>query len=550
MKELKTRGGRKVVAIGEESLLTMDRLHEMLDRFDTDPRIVSVSLYPGNGEAKFTRATGPAGPVTLITTELELTGELTAWAEQLSNRGFWHDWYVLPDRDVKTAEIQIPAPDLDQRELTDPSSSSFHDADARTQPKTLTIAIDVTWLGPHQTGAQVLTTAAIEALATNPRISSITLVGLKELPGYAEHLTELAGVTLETSTDDTKPADIIWYPNQIDHRVDIGSARQLGRRIVTTYLDLIAYDIPRYHGSTEGWAAYRSLQRRVALSVDGITTISADVAKRLYQEVPLLQTKRIKPIPLGLDHLTAPSQGEQANSQPIEIPQGLGSKQFLLVLGNDFSHKNRDIAIEAWQLVLQQGIQCDLVLAGLHVKSSSSKDREDVLLKSHTDLRGKVFELGHVTDEVRQWLLANAAVAVYPSSAEGFGFVPYEAAIFGTPSTFTEFGPLAELTRVTTGPKSWSPQEYAADIERLLTDGIFARQRVATLQEVITELTWERFATELTDFFFYISAMPPVLTSAIGSGTGDTAALASVLNSKVWRASEKARRVKNKFTRN
>ncbi len=73
---------------------------------------------------------------------------------------------------------------------------------------------------------------------------------------------------------------------------------------------------------------------------------------------------------------------------------------------------------------------------------------------------------------------------------------------------------------------------------------------MATLQEVITELTWERFATELTDFFFYISAMPPVLTSAIGSGTGDTAALASVLNSKVWRASEKARRVKNKFTRN
>ncbi len=324
MKELKTRGGRKVVAIGEESLLTMDRLHEMLDRFDTDPRIVSVSLYPGNGEAKFTRATGPAGPVTLITTELEHTGELTAWAEQLSNRGFWHDWYVLPDRDVKTAETQLPIPDLDQRERTDPSSSQFHDADARTQPKTLTIAIDVTWLGPHQTGAQVFTTAAIEALAANPKISSIRLIGLKELPGYAEHLTELTGVTLETSDEDTEPADVIWYPNQIDQRVDIGSARQLGRRIVTTYLDLIAYDIPRYHGSTEGWAAYRSLQRRVALSVDGITTISADVAKRLYQEVPLLQTKRIKPIPLGLDHLAAPTQSDQGRVQPKEVPQGLG----------------------------------------------------------------------------------------------------------------------------------------------------------------------------------------------------------------------------------
>jgi glycosyltransferase involved in cell wall biosynthesis len=549
MKELKTRGGRKVIAVGQESLLTMDRLQNMLDRFDTDPRIVSVSIYPGSRDAHFMRATGPAGLATLITTESELTGEITDWAEQLSNRGFWHDWYVLPDRDVKAAESQFPDPELDQRERTDPSSSQFHDADSRTEPKTLTIAIDVTWLGPHQTGAQVLTTAAIEALAANPKISSIRLIGLKELPGYAAHLTELAGVTLESNESDTSPADVIWYPNQIDQRVDIGGARQLGRRIVTTYLDLIAYDIPRYHGSEQGWAAYRSLQRRVALSVDGITTISADVAKRLYQEVPLLQTKRIKPIPLGLDHLTAPTQAEQIRIPPMEIPQGLGVKPFLLVLGNDFSHKNRDIAIQAWQLVLQQGIQCDLVLAGLHVKSSSSREREEVLLKKHADLRGKVFELGHVSDEVRQWLLANAAVAVYQSSAEGFGFVPYEAAVFGTPSTFTAFGPLAELTRVTTGPKNWSPEDYASDIAQLLTDVNFAQQRVGTLQEVIADLTWEKFATELTDFFFYISAMPPVLTSAIGSTAGDTAALASVLNSKVWRASEKARKVKNKFTR-
>ena len=61
MKELKTRGGRKVIAVGQESLLTMDRLQNMLDRFDTDPRIVSVSIHPGSRDAHFTRATGPAG---------------------------------------------------------------------------------------------------------------------------------------------------------------------------------------------------------------------------------------------------------------------------------------------------------------------------------------------------------------------------------------------------------------------------------------------------------------------------------------------------------
>ena len=73
-------------------------------------------------------------------------------------------------------------------------------------------------------------------------------------------------------------SDVVWYPNQIDGRSNIAAARRLGARVVTTYLDLIAYDIPRYHGSPEAWQAYRSLQRRIALSVDGITTISADVA--------------------------------------------------------------------------------------------------------------------------------------------------------------------------------------------------------------------------------------------------------------------------------
>ncbi len=93
--------------------------------------------------------------------------------------------------------------------------------------------------------------------------------------------------------------DVIWYPNQIDQRVDITQARSLGRRVITTYLDLIAYDIPRYHASPEAWAAYRSLQRRIALSVDGITTISADVAARLQQEVPRLDPERIRPDPAG-----------------------------------------------------------------------------------------------------------------------------------------------------------------------------------------------------------------------------------------------------------
>ena len=41
--------------------------------------------------------------------------------------------------------------------------------------------------------------------------------------------------------------------------------------------------------------------------------------------------------------------------------------------------------------------------------------------------------LGYVTSEERTWLLGNAAAVLYPSSAEGFDFLPYEAAALNTP---------------------------------------------------------------------------------------------------------------------
>ena len=69
-------------------------------------------------------------------------------------------------------------------------------------------------------------------------------------------------------------------------------------------------------------------------------------------------------------------------------------------------------------------------------------------MSQQTNLRGSVLTVGHVSSESRSWLMTIAAVVLYPSSAEGFGFVPYEAAALGTPSSFAHFGPLAELSGV------------------------------------------------------------------------------------------------------
>lgn len=543
-------------------MITMDRLPLISDRLDSDPRIASVSVvnHPDPGQ-EFLRATAPAGCAVVIATDVfDLTDPLAAdatveqvgdWSRRASERGLWHDWWLSSARDIEKADEFLSVSAIDRHEAQDLSSSRY--GAIRTEsidPSAISITIDATWLGPHQTGAQVLTTAAIEALATNSRVSRIRLTGITELPSYAQHLAELEVLELGVQTDASQPdepTDVVWYPNQIDQRVDITQARSLGRRVITTYLDLIAYDIPRYHASPEAWAAYRSLQRRIALSVDGITTISADVADRLQQEVPRLDPRRIQPIPLGLDHITA-TQVESGEDIAELVPK-LSSRPFLLVLGNDFQHKNRDFAIEVWEQVLASGINCDLVLAGLHVKTSSSKDSEDVRLAQHTNLRGAAFTLGHVSERSREWLMAHAAAVLYPSSAEGFGFVPYEAAALGTPSTFTAFGPLAEISQVNDVPRMWSVSAFSSDLTALLTDPDRAKKRVEDLRAAISRSSWQHFGDQLLDFMIDIDRLPPVEAALVGGTAADASALASVLSSKTWRATEPLRRLGSRIKR-
>ncbi|MBU6251554.1 MAG: glycosyltransferase, partial [Cyanobacteria bacterium REEB417] len=460
--------------------------------------------------------------------------------------------------DVAQAPVLLDQAECDRIEAADPTSAAYAAARqpgvAAAAEAALTVAVDVTWLGPYQTGAQVLTTAAIEALAARPEMAEVLLFGLDSLPGYAAHLSRVPGVRLigspQTTTEHTAPgrviqqrADIVWYPNQIDHRSNISAARELGARVVTTYLDLIAYDIPRYHGSAAAWHAYRRLQRRIALSCDGITAISADVANRLLQEVPRLEPERVLDLPLGLDHIAVASTPAEPDADLDGVRAGLKGHDFVLVLGNDFQHKNRDLAIRAWQRAMQSGRPEHLVLAGLHVRSSSSQQAEEAALADVPGLRDRVHLVGHVSPASRQWLLAHAMAVMYPSSAEGFGFVPYEAAVLGTASVFGDFGPLKEISGASGLPNGWSVQAHTDDLARLLADPAAGAARISQLQRAIAARTWADFAADLVAFFRHIRELPQAATSVLGSEqTAEAAQLNAILSSRAYRATQRLKR--------
>ncbi len=144
--------------------------------------------------------------------------------------------------------------------------------------------------------------------------------------------------------------------------------------------------------------------------------------------------------------------------------------------------------------------------------------------------------------------MANAAAVLYPSSAEGFGFVPYEAAALGTPSTFTAFGPLAEISRIADVPRTWSVDAYAGRSHRSAQrSGARARSEWTDLRAVIARPPGIASPISLLDFIQHIDSLPPVEAALVGGTAADASALAAVLSSKTWRATAPLRRVGRKL---
>jgi glycosyltransferase involved in cell wall biosynthesis len=149
-------------------------------------------------------------------------------------------------------------------------------------------------------------------------------------------------------------------------------------------------------------------------------------------------------------------------------------------------------------------------MAGPSVPHGASRLAEaKVVLAQREHLNHDVFLLPDVASEERNWLLRHADVVLYPSSAEGFGLVPYEAACFGTPTVFTRFGPLHELApEAPVAADGWAPGQLADAAEQLLTDRALAQRQISTCLAAGATYTWAATAEGLTALYRQVVALP------------------------------------------
>ncbi len=486
-----------LVITTDDGAATPDVISRAQKAFASDPRTASVSLADAavsalaglRGRARLAeplphqsgavKASAPAGSAVLINPAvLDLTGRpalggqdgrtaLLRWAQQANHRGLRHVWW-WSGTSTESPPAFEPEP-LDTRESEDSASPIGQMVDRhRATHDAITVTVDASRLGPHETGAQVATVHWLEALARRTDIARLTLVSLPygALPPYAARLAEQPAIRVLAQEETADPADIFWRPSQPDARAVASRDRRYARRLVTTVLDLIEYSNERYHFDLDTWTRSREQTRRYLSQVDLVTGISDDVTAEVAAEVPGLEERRIRSTPLGVEHVRSTPIDRIPDDLLAAWPHATGSR-FILVLGNDYMHKNRDFALRVWQEVADRN-RVDLVLAGLHVRASSTKPAEDALLRAQSGIDQAVIRMPHVSSEAKRWFVSHATMVLYPSSAEGFGLVPHEAAAVGVPSLSTGFGPLLEFLPPEALVDHWSTSEYVRRVDELL----------------------------------------------------------------------------------
>lgn len=378
---------------------------------------------------------------------------------------------------------------------------------ARAGVSGLRVIIDGSCLGDFEMGTQVQAIALIEALARHPQISYLGVgIANADLPSYAHGLLRLPNVHVRQAPGldyaSFPHVDIIHVPYQ-PGPLPWSQWTEVSHRIVVTIQDLIAYDNASYHSNFDAWMQQRDAITEGVERADLVVAISPDVRSAIQDACLDVPDTRLVTVDQGTDHLS----GAEQVKEPMALRNaGLNAAPFVLVLGASYAHKNRALAMRAWETLRAEGYPHELVMVGVTVGRGS-----DHLGESRTFARSVtgIHVIPDVSSVERNWLLKHASLVLYPTSAEGFGLVPYEAATFGTPTVHVDFGPLADNLPVGPGVSSdWSPESLAAAMKELIDDPAVAHEVAQRIRMHAEELTWQGTADQLVQHYLRILSAP------------------------------------------
>jgi glycosyltransferase involved in cell wall biosynthesis len=295
-------------------------------------------------------------------------------------------------------------------------------------------------------------------------------------PAAALRLALLHAVNLlgPTALDAVIPGADIFHASNLSHH---GPRRA---RLTATVHDLTTFLMPELHASAN-IRADRTFSEQILRRADGLIAVSENTRQDAIR-VLKIPPERIVTIHSGVAQ------------EYFGAAASCRAKPYALYVGAIEPRKNLETLLDAWRLLrpdLREAFE--LVIAGpMAWASQSTRER----------INAEATYLGYVPEADLPGLIAGAAVFVYPSLYEGFGFPVAQAMAAGAPVITSNTSCLPEITgdaAALVDPRS--AREIAEALARLLESETLRAKLSERGRQRAQNYRWETCAAQSLEFF-------------------------------------------------
>jgi len=311
------------------------------------------------------------------------------------------------------------------------------------------VAVDATPLLGTRTGVGRFCDGALRALGSRPELDVTAFAVTWRRRRWLTPLVP-AGVRVHQRAMPARPLHLAWahFPGP-GVELFVGAAdvvhgtnfvvppTRRAARVVTVH-DLTVIRFPELCDAAS--LAFPRLVRRAVAEGAWVHTPSQFVAQEVVEMLGA-DPERVRAVHHGVD---APAFGAGSPAgAPAAAPPPLppGVTRYVLAVGTVEPRKDYPGLVRAFARVAASRPDVALVVAGA---DGWGADAFHAAVRS-CPVRQRVVQLGYVSDDTLHRWLAAAAMLVFPSLYEGFGFPPLEAMAVGVPVVATTAGAVPEI---------------------------------------------------------------------------------------------------------
>ncbi len=367
------------------------------------------------------------------------------------------------------------------------------------------IAINCIFCQPRGGGVREYIYNVVSALSQIDTENEYILYVLKDCVEYARQvLPHVDNMRIQPTPYDSSYKSVIlrslfsnryWLAEEKKEQFDIfhspffHAPRLKRSKVIITVHDLrfcrypSTYTLPRYLFLRT--AVMRSIQQ-----ADKIISIS-EFTKQEIMDVYKIGCEKIKVVNEAINREDFSIR--QLDGYVLDdVAKPLEGSRFMLSVGHIEPRKNYGRLLDAFATLKEKTETNDVKLVIVGKKGHHYKE-----ILRRMGKMSDVYYLDFVSRELLLWLYQHAALFVFPSFYEGFGFPPLEAACFGIISAVSNASSIPEVCGESAAYfNPFSVEDMANTLWRCLSDEAFVNEKKTLLMPNLDRFSWEKNACE------------------------------------------------------